>query len=108
MQIIYVAGPFRGKTPWDVAQNVRRAEEMGLEVAKRGHMPLIPHANTALFDGQCNDQFWLDGTMALLYRCDGLITLPTWEASTGAKAEVAYALENEIPVYYALDQLPLA
>jgi hypothetical protein len=106
MKLVYIAGPFRGPTTWDIAQNVRAAEALGLEVAKCGYMPVIPHANTALFNGQCTDQFWLEGTLLLLSRCDIVVTLPNWPCSSGAKAEVAYAKEHGIPVYHKVSDLP--
>lgn len=90
---------------WDVAQNVRRAEALGLEVARLGAMPLIPHANTHLFDGQQTDQFWIDGTLELLKRCDALVTTEDWTHSSGARGEVTYALDNAIPVFHCLDDL---
>lgn len=52
MKIIYIAGPFRASTAWGIAENVRAAERVGLEVARAGAMPLIPHANTAHFHGE--------------------------------------------------------
>lgn len=103
MKIVYIAGPFRGRTPWDVAENVRNAERWGLEVAKRGAMPLIPHANTAHFDGQLDDVFWLNGTMELLRRCDAVLMVPGWRESEGAKAERAEALVRGIPVFDTRD-----
>ena len=87
MKIIYVAGPFRGPTSWDIAENIRSAERIGLLVARAGAMPLIPHANTAHFHGQCDDTFWLDGTMELLRRCDAAVFLPGWRGSSGSVAE---------------------
>lgn len=36
MRIIYVAGPFRGSNAWEIEQNIRRAEAVGLAVAKVG------------------------------------------------------------------------
>lgn len=87
MPIVYVAGPFRGKTSWDIAENVRHAERFGLVVARLGAMPLIPHANTALFHGQLDDQFWLDGTLRLLEVSDAIAMIPRWRDSSGARAE---------------------
>lgn len=99
MKVVFIAGPFRGPTPWDVAQNVRRAEEVGLEVAMRGGMPLIPHANTALFDKQLTDDFWLAGTQELLRRCDAVMLVPDWERSSGTRAEIELAMELGMPVF---------
>ena len=99
VKIVYIAGKFRGPTPWDVEQNVRRAEEAALEVAKHGAMPLCPHANTRFFDGQCSDAFWLDGTLELLKRCDAIMLVSNWRDSAGARAEMEFALANGIAVF---------
>lgn len=105
MKVIFVAGRFRGKNDWIVAENVRAAERLGFEVAKLGAMPLIPHANTAHFDGTLTDEFWIKGTAELLRRCDAIILLPNWLESRGAKAEQALAIELNIPIFYELNQL---
>lgn len=103
--VIYVAGPFRGPTAWDIERNVRAAEELAFEVFKLGAMPLIPHANTRFFHGQGPDAFWLDGTLELLRRCDGMILTDNWETSTGARGERADALARGMPVFRFLSEL---
>jgi hypothetical protein len=105
MKLVYIAGPFRGPTTWDIAQNVRAAETLGLEVAKLGMFPVIPHAMTQLFHGQCTEQFWLDGTLLLLNKCDALLTLPDWQRSAGTRAEVEFANKFSIPVLTRLEDL---
>ena len=105
MKVVYIAGPFRGATPWDVEQNVRRAEALALEVARMGAMPLCPHANTRHFDGQLTAEFWLEGTLELLRRCDAVLLVPGWETSSGTKAEVAEAERLGSPVFEHLWQL---
>lgn len=105
MKVIYIAGRFRGETAWDVAQNIRAAEHRGFEVAQLGAMPLIPHANTAQFDRTLTGQFWLDGTMELLRRCDAVLTVDNWPQSSGARAEVKEAEARGIPVFHHLDNL---
>lgn len=98
LKLVYIAGPFRGATAWDIAQNVRAAESVGLEVARYGLMPVIPHANTHLFHGQLTDEFWLRGTLALLRRCDGVMLTSDWTRSTGAIGEAWWALKLRMPV----------
>lgn len=99
MKVVYIAGKFRGPTAWDVAENVREAERWALKVAHCGGMPLCPHANTAHFDGQLDDSFWLNGTLELLKRCDGAVFIPGWTESRGACAEHAYAERNRIEIW---------
>ena len=106
LPVVYIIGPFRGKTAWDVAQNVRRAEEVALSVAEMGAMPLCPHANTAHFDGLLTAEFWLTGTAELLRRCDAAITVDGWERSSGSRGEIKLAGELGIPVFY--DEISLA
>lgn len=105
MKVVYVAGPFRGPTQWDIQQNVRRAEALSLEVAKAGAMPLCPHKNTENFHGQLDDVFWLRGTVALLRRCDAMILVPGWEHSEGTIAEIHEADRRGIRVFSKIDDL---
>lgn len=105
MKVVYVAGPFRGPHAWAIENNIRRAEEAGFEVAKLGAMPLIPHTNTRYFHGALPDQFWLDGTLALMYKCDAAYFIEGWEKSSGAREEHAQCIARGIPVFYDLVDL---
>lgn len=110
MKVVYIIGPFRGKTHWQVYQNVLNAERLGLEVAKLGAMPLIPHKNTENFDGLLDDEFWVEGTKELLRRADAAITVEAlginWRASTGSSGEV-HEMEDVLkrPVFHNLATL---
>lgn len=102
--IVYVAGRFRGLSPFDVRMHVIAAERVGLYVAESGAFPFIPQANTAHFDGTVSDQFWLDGTLAMLARCDAIIMVDNWALSTGATIERLWARDNGIRVFYHADR----
>lgn len=99
MKVVYVAGPFRGLTPWDVEKNIRRAEELALRVANAGAMPLCPHTMTRYFDKQCNDSFWLEGTLELLRRCDAMVMTDDWERSSGTRGERNEARGLGLPIF---------
>jgi len=109
MKIVYVIGPLRGPTHWCVSENVRFAERLGLEVARLGAMPLIPHKNTENFDGLLTAEFCIEGTKELLRRSDAAITVEAlgadWLHSSGSRGEV---LEMEMlgrPVFHSLESL---
>jgi len=78
MKLVYVAGPFSGPTRNVVEANIRRAVEVGLEVAKAGFMPVVPHANTAdpEYEKVQPYEFWIEGTTALLLLCDAMVVVP--------------------------------
>jgi hypothetical protein len=99
VKLIYIAGKFRGPTAWDIEQNIRRAEEVGMEVALLGGAPVIPHANMRFFRGTKDDAFWLAATMAMLERCDAVMMVPNWPHSAGACAERDRAMELGLPVF---------
>lgn len=100
MPIVYVAGKFRGKTPWDVHLNVTHAETFALAVALLGASPLCPHANTAHFDKQLDDKFWLDATARLLEVSDAIVLIPGWRDSAGARNERDLADKWKKPIFY--------
>jgi len=104
-KVIYIAGPFRGSSSWDIERNVRRAEELALQVWKAGFTAICPHANTRFYQGVLPDDAWLDGDLAILGRCDAVLLTPDWRESAGATAERAFAIQRGIPVFGSLIEL---
>jgi hypothetical protein len=102
VKLVYVAGPYRANDNWLIAQNIRRAEALSLEVWKMGCACICPHANTANFQGAAPDSVWLEGDLEMLRRCDAILMTPDWTTSSGAKAERRFALDLPIPVLYTL------
>lgn len=98
-KLVYVAGSFRGKTPWEVESNIRKAEAVGLEIAKKGGVPVIPHTMYRFFDKVLSDQFWLDATLSVMHKCDGLVLCVGWENSEGSRNERAEAERAGIKVW---------
>lgn len=119
MKLIYIAGPYRPYTNAcgalvDTAHNISIAELTAVHLVDTlGHLglfPVVPHLNTRDFENQVkknDDQYFLDGTMALLERCDAvLLTMPNADAiSIGTKAEVHRAYQLGIQVYRSFDAL---
>jgi hypothetical protein len=107
MKLIYVAGPYRAPSEWEVVQNIRRAEQAALFVWSHGAAAICPHKNTALFGGApgCPDDTWLSGDLEILSRCDAVFAINGWRDSTGAMGEVEFARDNSIPVLYDYNQV---
>jgi hypothetical protein len=107
MKAVFIAGPFRGANAWEVERNIRRAEELAFAVAEAGAMPLCPHTNTRFFDGTLTDEFWLEGTMEMMRRCDAVMMVDGWRRSTGATTEHDEAVRARLPVFESISMLDL-
>lgn len=107
--LVYVAGPFSSSTRDGVEANIRAAEDVGIEVARIGACPVIPHANTSRpeFEQLQPYEFWIEATRLLMIRCDAVLMMQNWEKSTGATDERALALELKMPVFYTIEELKL-
>lgn len=105
MRVVYVGGPFRGPNSWEIEQNIRRAEELGLAVWRLGAAAITPHCNTRFFQGAAPDEVWLQGDLAILAKCDAMLLTPDWERSAGAIVEEAFARAKGIPVFDRIEKL---
>lgn len=102
MKMVYIAGPYRAPTTWQITQNIQRAQEVGAQVLQvKGLYPVIPHMNTHHMDGIADDQHVLDGTMEMLRRCDAVILVGGWESSSGTIGEIREAQRLGLPILYA-------
>jgi hypothetical protein len=105
MKVVYIAGPFRGNTPWDVERNIRSAEREALAVAFCGGVPLCPHTMYRFYDKLLSDEFWIEATEDLLRRCDALVLCPGWHNSAGSRGEEKVARkEMKIPIFPATEE----
>lgn len=101
-KIIYVCGPYRGKTDYEQIDNIYHAQRVALRLWELGWVVFCPHLNTANFNWYSNlpDDVWLNGGLKLLGRCDCMIMLKGWEQSKGANAELELAIEKGLEIYY--------
>ena len=92
---LYIAGPI---TKGDQLANVRRAIEIGNDLAQAGFAVYIPHLNALwhLLYPQ-GKEFWYSHDNEWLLVCDAVFRLKG--ESVGADAEVALAREHGIAVY---------
>ncbi len=107
MILTYIAGPFSAPTREGVERNIDIAVQWGIQVAKLGAFPVVPHANTSHPDYETAQpyQFWIAGTLALLCVCGACLMVPGWEKSSGATGEKAEAERRGIPVFTDIDAL---
>lgn len=100
--LVYVAGPFSAHDRGGIEANIREAERWGVEIAKLGAMPVVPHANTSHVDYEAVQpyDFWIRGTAQLLKACNACFLTPRWRESSGARGEEELAKKIAIEVFY--------
>lgn len=108
--LIYIAGAYRGKTRYRVDLNIHAARHVGVLMAAKGWYPVIPHANTYHFDDliELPQEFWLEGTLELMRKCDAVIFVPGWENSDGSQGEYKEAERLGKAIYYETREVPKA
>lgn len=109
--LIYIAGPYRAETREGVELNIQAARAVARICAAKGWMPVCPHTMLAHLESimpSIPDKFWLMSTMALMERCDAVMLVPGWQASSGAMGEVAAAQALGMQVYIDTSEVPVA
>jgi len=116
--LILIAGPYRSGTDDDPSRldaNLARLEQAAWPVFEAGHIPMIGEwvalpvlrgaGGTSIADPIAS-RIMYPTAERLLQHCDAVLRLPG--ASTGADQDVAIARERGLPVYYSVEELPLA
>ncbi|MDZ4717489.1 MAG: hypothetical protein SH847_03400 [Roseiflexaceae bacterium] len=115
--IILIAGPYRSGTnddPQKMAENLQRLESMSWPIFQAGHVPMIGEwvalpiwrmAGGVSVGDALYDQILHPTAGRLIERCDAILRLPG--QSQGADNDVRLAHERGIPVYYAIDEIPV-
>lgn len=101
MKRVYVAGPI---TKGDQFANVRAGIEAGDQLLNLGYAPYIPHLNYSwhMMFPHANE-VWYRLDFEWLAMCDALVRLPG--ESPGANAEVQFAMDRGIPVFFGVTAL---
>ena len=105
MKLVFVAGPYRAPSEWDITENIRKAEKVALALWRMGASVICPQKNTANFGGAAPDSVWLNGAQEMVRRSDGVMTVNGWEDSEGARAEVDLAKSLGLPVFATLEEV---
>lgn len=100
--LIYVAGSLRGYgDSWKQRENIDRAIRVARELWVKGYTAICPHLNNLEMDGPelVSDDI-LAGDFVIIERCDAIVVVPGSEKSAGTYAEIRFANDMGIPVYF--------
>ncbi len=108
MKLAYVAGPYRGRTHNDIAQNIAVARTVATHLWSLGYAVICPHLNSAFMSGAAPEETFLSGGLEMVRRSDLVVLTPEWAASQGTAAEIEEARTRGIPVFSDIEFVPPA
>lgn len=110
MRLIYIAGRYSAKSASEIEENVELAKLAGHVVRSWGYEPLVPHIAVLEPLGESSEERWktaMRSCLVFLGRCDGVVMLPNWRKSRGARIERWISIRRGIPVFENLSDLAL-
>ena len=105
MKVVYIIGPFRAENAWEIEQNIRRAEEIALEILRAGAAVICVHTMCRFYQGAAQDDVWLKADLELLRRSDAAYVMPAIWRSAGSQDEVKLCEELKIPTFGHLENI---
>lgn len=99
---VYVMAPFRSTTEMGRQANIWRAKLAGVELARAGFAPLVPHVAVAYYYDEMPEEDMMEVCLSLLGSCDVALRIST---SEGVLAECLFADIHKITVYNSLEEL---
>lgn len=114
--LVYVAGPYTGKTHdadayHAIDYNIGVAREAAAWLVKNGLYFFCPHLNSAHFEVITPDvppDVWYALDIRILRHCDAMLVVGNWRASSGTMNEIAFCAEVNIPVFDYNDDMQRA
>lgn len=105
--MIYLASPYSTNADETLMEyRFQKTKEVVVKYLKQGYNVLSPviysHNLNKEFNISCEWDYWCKIDLDILKRCDELwvLTLPGYKESVGVQAEIKYASEFGIPIYY--------
>lgn len=102
----YVAGPMSGIEKYNYPAFQRAVDDFR-DVGLKVHSPHEPYARLSAAEHKKNSyESYIKNALLMEMRCDGIILLPGWTRSKGARRELDIALDLNYPAwFYDFDQL---
>lgn len=114
---IYISGPYRIKkseSKKELFRRINQADKIGKEIAKKGHIPIIPHTMMREWEGIGKNKVprkdVIRISLDLLNICDAIYIIDyknSIKISEGVRAELKKAKELNLKIYKNLDEISI-
>ena len=103
MKVVYVAGPYSAPNSWEREQQIRKAEQLSLQLIDAGAFPICVHTMARFWFGRVPEEQAIAWGIALLHPSDAVVLVEGWQQSNGTLAEMGEASKHNIPVYDGIE-----
>lgn len=98
-RLLYVIGAYSG----DVENNIKKAENVSINLIRNGFHVITPHKNTSGYEKYEDDNItyrtWTEMDINIMLRCDAVYVMNNWVNSEGSKNEIEIAKKNGMSIY---------
>lgn len=107
---VYIAGAYSADNVITILDNMREGMRMATRVLLAGFAPFCPWLDYQFqlmlrnYERLSVEDYY-EYSLAWLDASDVMFVLPNSENSKGTKKEIEYAVENNIPIVYCLEEL---
>lgn len=111
MRRVYLASPYTAPTLEQRVENVHQAMAVGARLMRMGYVPFVPILSHFLDEfaaengGRFDYETWMEWALTWVAQCEAVLVI-WYGISPGVEREIEFALENKIPVYYSVQELP--
>lgn len=102
-KLLYVAGAYSG----DTIENIKKAEEVSINLIRNGFHVVTPHKNTSGYEKYEEENItyrtWIDMDLDILSRCNAIYVMRNSQNSNGTQQEIEHAKKLNMPIIYEKD-----
>jgi nucleoside 2-deoxyribosyltransferase len=110
-KLFYLASPFTHKSKYVRSRRINKVTDITIRLLRAGIQAFSPIAYNGAWERSvyrlpCEWPFWEKYDKNFLRRCDAIVVLqlPGWDKSVGVTAEIEYAIQLGMPVFYITEE----
>ena len=103
---IFIIGSYFGETTGEIQKNINRAQQAGIELMKKGHLPLVPQSMYAWWEHEIQKPLIMKTIFDWIRNSDAVFVLNLGAEGSGTAQAVDVAMESGLVIFTDLDEIP--
>jgi len=103
---IFVIGSYKENTSKGTKANIAKANNAGIEIMKKGHLPLVPQSMLAGWEDKLEMEQIMQTCFKWIEECDAVLILNIGSENGGTARAKKHAVKTGKIIYHALEEIP--